>query len=242
MAIEYKNLSLIGTSHIARQSVEDVKKAIEAKPDLVAVELDNNRLKALNQKKSRVRPGDIFRIGVAGFLFALIGAWAQKKLGGIVGVEPGTEMLTAVRLARKNRIPLEMIDRDITITLARLSRNITWKEKLRVPFDIIKSILFRKRELERLGIKSLDLTKVPPRKIIKALTKELKDKFPNVHKVLVEERNEHMARRLSGLMDSHPGQRIVAVVGAGHEEDILGMVKKLDESKEISYQLTIGPQ
>jgi len=46
--MKYRNLEIIGTSHIARQSLEEVEKAItEGRPDIVALELDNRRLHAL---------------------------------------------------------------------------------------------------------------------------------------------------------------------------------------------------
>ena len=38
--MNYKNLTIIGTSHIAKQSLDDVETAIEhGKPDIVALEL-----------------------------------------------------------------------------------------------------------------------------------------------------------------------------------------------------------
>jgi len=241
MMLKYKNLSVIGTSHIAKQSILEVKEAIEKKPDIVAVELDQNRLKAVMQKKKpKLRLRDILKIGIVGFIFALMGSWAQKKLGSIVGVKPGAEMLTAVRLARKNKIDVALIDQDITITLARLSRAVTWKEKLRFPYDIIKAIFFRKREMKRLGVESLDLSKVPEKKIIKILTKELKEKYPNVYNVLVKERNMFMAMRLLKIIDKYPSKKIVAVVGAGHEEELMKIIAMKDKETRVTYQITIN--
>ena len=46
--MQYKNLSIIGTSHIAKQSMDEVTHKIEALlPDIVAIELDKNRFNAL---------------------------------------------------------------------------------------------------------------------------------------------------------------------------------------------------
>ena len=52
MGIE--NLTIIGTSHIAKQSIEEIKNSVaETKPDIIALELDNKRLYALiHEKKS----------------------------------------------------------------------------------------------------------------------------------------------------------------------------------------------
>lgn len=240
MGLKYRNLTLIGTSHIAKQSVLEVKEAIERKPDIVGVELDKPRLEGLKSRKTgKIRLKDLFRIGMTGFLFAVIGAWAQKKLGSIVGVDPGAEMLTAVNLARKNGLRLELIDQDIRITLNRLSRFVTRKEKLRFFYDVVKAILFRKSEMKRLGIEDFDLSKVPSEKIIRALIMEMKRNYPNAYKVLVEERNMFMASRLAGLLNANPGMKIIAVIGAGHEQELLDMVIEKDKEERITYEFTM---
>ena len=69
--MKYKNLIMIGTSHIAEQSLREVKDAVEKeKPDFIAVELDARRLYALSRnEKRRVKLSDIRYIGFKGFLF-----------------------------------------------------------------------------------------------------------------------------------------------------------------------------
>ena len=83
------NLTIIGTSHIARQSLQEIEQSVkENKPDLIALELDPNRFQALiSNQKSKIRLRDITQVGVKGFLFAVIGAYIQKKLGKMVGVQ-----------------------------------------------------------------------------------------------------------------------------------------------------------
>jgi len=141
--MKYENLTIIGTSHIAKQSLEDVEKAIvEGKPDIIALELDRKRLYSLFKKdRNKIRIYDIRKIGVKGFVFSLIGAWAEKKLGKLVGVAPGSEMKKAVILAKKHKIKVALIDQDIEITLRRFSKSLTWKEKgVIVPHQLVKSI------------------------------------------------------------------------------------------------------
>ena len=113
--MKYRNLTLIGTSHIAEQSLREVTAAIDKqKPDLLALELDRKRFYALTHRvRRKVSIGDIRRVGLKGFLFNLIGAWVEKKLGKVVGVEPGAEMLTAIKLAKKHNIRIALIDQDI---------------------------------------------------------------------------------------------------------------------------------
>lgn len=219
--MNYKNLMVIGTSHIAKQSLEDVKNAIEGwKPDIVALELDKRRLYGMFRKPGKIRIYDIKRVGIKGFIFSLIGAWAEKKLGNMVGVAPGSEMKNAARLARKNNIRIALIDQDIEITLKRFSKSLTWKEKWNFLADILNAIFARKDVIE------FDLTKVPNKNVIKKLVDKVKERYPNVYKVLIEERNEVMANNLHKIMSEYPDKKILAIIGAGHEDDILRLIKK----------------
>ena len=91
--------------------------------------------------------------------------------------------------------------------------------------------------MRKLGIKTLDLTKVPPKTLINRLMKKVKKRYPNLYAVLVEERNIIMANNLRNLLDANPDKKIVAVVGAGHEEE---MIKLIKERPEISYSYSVG--
>ncbi|MBW2965502.1 TraB/GumN family protein [Candidatus Woesearchaeota archaeon] len=235
--MRYKNLILIGTSHIAKQSLEEVERVVkDKKPDIIALELDKKRFYALTQKKTRkIGLKDIKRIGLKGFIFNMIGAWVERKLGKYVGVKPGSEMLKAIELAKKNKSKIALIDQDIEITLQRLSNAITWREKWHFIVDILKGVFLRKSELKKLGIERLDLTKVPSKKLIKRLTNEVKKRYPGVYRVLVEERNEVMGTNLSRLMDENPEKLILGVIGAGHEDEMLKLIKKPD----VSYSFKI---
>jgi len=229
--MKYNNLTIIGTSHIAKQSLDEVEEAIEnGKPDIIALELDRRRLYSLFNKPGRIRIYDIKRVGVKGFIFSLIGAWAEKKLGKMVGVMPGSEMKKAVRLAKKNKIRIALIDQDIEITLKRFSKSLTWKEKWNFIADITKAIFVRKKVIE------FDLTKVPDKKTIKKLVGKVKKRYPNIYNVLIEERDHVMAENLRKIMEKYPEKKILAIIGAGHEEDIIKLIKK----PSISYSFSIG--
>ena len=235
--MKYKNLMLIGTSHIAKQSLEEVEKVIkDKKPDIIALELDKKRFYALTTKKTRkIGLRDIKRIGLKGFIFNMIGAWVERKLGKYVGVKPGSEMLKAISLAKKNKLKIALIDQDIEITLKKLSASITWKEKWYFIVDILKGVFFHKSELKKYGIIKLDLTKVPSKKLIKKLTSEVKKRYPGVYKILVEERNEIMVSNLNRLKEEYPDKLILGIIGAGHEKEMIEMIKK--KKANITYSL-----
>jgi pheromone shutdown-related protein TraB len=230
-------IRLVGTSHIAKQSVQEVQYNIEHfKPDIVCVELDAMRLKALldeDKRHNKTPFWAIFKVGVVGYIFAKIGSWGSRKLGKMVGVEPGDEMLAAVNGAREKNIKIALIDQPIEITLSRFSSKITFKEKMRFVKDLFSSIIFPKKAIEELGvdIHEMDLNKVPSAKLIKGLVKVMKQKYPNAYSVLVDERNKVMSINIMKLAQKH--ERILAVVGAGHLE---GMKEELDRLSKLNVK------
>ncbi|MBD3249486.1 hypothetical protein GF336_05555 [Candidatus Woesearchaeota archaeon] len=241
MLMRYKNLIIIGTSHIARQSVEEIEKAFETYfPDIVALELDRKRLYSMtHEKKRRLTFRDIRRVGIKGFLFNLFGAFIENKLGKYVGVKPGSEMMKALSLAKKKNAQLALIDQDIEITLKRISKKVTWKEKFRIVADIFKGLMFRKSQLKEIGlddVKTIDLSKVPPKKLIKKITQQVKKRYPNLYSVLIDERNNVMASNLSILMHQNPDKKILAVVGAGHEDELVELIKRYSK---LSYSFEV---
>ncbi len=223
-----ERLKIIGTSHISPESVKEVHSYIEKyRPDIVAIELDHKRLHALLEEKSQ-RPGfeEMKRVGVQGFLFAVIGGWVQKKLGAATGVMPGGEMKAAYLEAKRHGIKVALIDQDIEVTLRRFSKELTWREKFRMLGDVLGGLFLGKRQMEKMGI-SFDIDKVPERKVIKTLMALMRKRYPSIYKVLVEERNQYMAARLAGIIRQNPDLKVLAVVGAGHEEELEMMTKHM---------------
>ncbi|MBR9698977.1 hypothetical protein GOV09_00785 [Candidatus Woesearchaeota archaeon] len=231
---KFENLYIIGTSHISKQSIKEIHEAFsKIKPDFVAVELDRNRLYALmSPKQGKPSFYDIRRIGLKGFLFALIGSWAAKKLGKMVGVMPGDEMKSAIMLAKKNKVKIALIDQHIEVTLKRFSKKLSWKERWRLLVDLFKGFVLRKKD----PLVNFDLSKVPSNKLIRMMLEKIKERYPNIHKVLIEERNYYMARKLKSLMKAHQDKKILAVIGAGHEEEILRILK---EHQGITYSFSV---
>ncbi|MBI2670969.1 TraB/GumN family protein [Candidatus Woesearchaeota archaeon] len=221
----FENLSLIGTSHISKESLNEVKDFIAyKKPDILAVELDHLRLDALlNPEKKKISVSDIKHIGFKGFLFNLIGALIQKRLGKLVGVNPGSEMLIAINLAKENKIELHLVDQNIRITLKRLSQLITFKEKVRLFLDFIKSPFINK--VENVDFSKIDLTKVHEDKFIAIILNLLKKRYPSFYKALIEERNKVIAKNLNRLIKDNPNKKILAIVGAGHIPGLIKIIK-----------------
>ena len=215
-----ENICLIGTSHIAQQSVLEVKTAIASlKPKIVALEMDSKRFASLMSKKRKITLRDIKYLGVRGFIFNIIGAAIERRLGRLVKTAPGSEIKVAVESAKQVDAGIALIDQDISITLKRLTSSLTWKEKFRFIKELVLAVFKRSQKI------SFDLRRVPDQKVIQKLTNELKKKYPSVYRTLITERDDHMAKALNKISTDYPQEKIVAIVGAGHIE---GILKKLD--------------
>ncbi len=198
---------IIGTSHISPESLKVIRNTIKnEKPDCVAVELDPSRYVALIRKTGSRPPG----------IFLKILAWFQKELGKLTGISPGREMMKAIEVSKKEKIPVYLIDQNFLITVKEL-QEISFFEKLKLLCAIFLSI----------GSNEVDLRKVPPKKVVKDAIKFLKKHFPEIYRVLVAKRDKYMSEAIKELTRKY--NKILVVVGAGHVEGL----KKLLKNEEL---------
>lgn len=218
---------LVGTSHISSKSVKDIKKMfLDFEPDAICVELDSQRLYSLlhpNQKSSNFAL--LKQLGLKGFIFAIISRYAQQKLGKLVGMKPGSDMLFAVELAKNNSLDLYLIDRQIQITIRRLMKQLTFKEKMRFLKDLFLGIFFKKKQAKV----KINLNEVPSQNMIGELLKQLKHRYPTIYRILVHERNHFMAKRLVTLLKKNPDKKFLVVIGAGHEDEMFSLISHYDK-------------
>lgn len=228
----FNNLAVIGTSHISKHSIIEVEEAIELfKPDIVALELDPPRFQALiSKKRPKIKLSAVKELGIKGFLFTALGAWVEKKLGKMVGTAPGGEMKAAAKLALKKNIKIALIDRDLRITIRNFFSYLTWKEKWNFFIDLVKGMFGFGDAVK------FDLSKVPEKNLINQMVKKVKQRYPSFYKALVEERNVYMAKALYNLIQNNTNAKMLAIVGAGHEDDIIELVKKEAEKSFSNIQ------
>ncbi|MFP4117623.1 MAG: TraB/GumN family protein [Candidatus Woesearchaeota archaeon] len=231
------NVKIVGTSHVSEESVESVKKNItEGNFDVVCVELDKERLYALSnniKQTEGLRSLALIRhVGITGFIFAMIASIAQKKIGKKLDMQPGSDMMAAAKTAGSMNIPVALIDQDVKITLKNLSKNVKFREKMKIAFDLLKSLLGLRTPLNDID-KGFDLKKVPPDELIEKILKKTKDRYSGLYKVLVDDRNKVMTKRILGIMKKNPEWNVLVVVGAGHKE---GMIEKLEEFSGKRYE------
>jgi len=195
---------LLGTSHIAPESIKRIKKAIkDENPDCVAVELDPMRYNALKSGETTSPPGFFLK-----FL-----SWLQKELGKMTGIFPGQEMFESVKISRENNIPVCLIDQDFYITMNDINKIPLW-EKIR---------LFTFTMFSGIGTKKIDLKKVPSEEVVNEAIRYLKIKFPFIYRILVLKRNRFMSKMIKELGKNH--KKILVVVGAGHVNGLKKLLK-----------------
>ena len=130
------SLRLLGTAHVSSESVDLVRSQIEEwGPDLVAVELCPSRMAALTKPDS-LESEDLLKIIKEGrsamILLQSALAAQQRRMGVSSGEKPGAELLAAVIAAEDSGVPVEMIDRDVVVTLRRAWRKMGVIEKWRI--------------------------------------------------------------------------------------------------------------
>ncbi|MFA6073556.1 MAG: TraB domain-containing protein [Candidatus Woesearchaeota archaeon] len=223
--INENNLQLIGTSHVSADSKAKIKSIFaEFKPDIICIELDAARFAALtNPDKKRGKPS-IRQLGVTGYVFAIIGHALQKKMGNITGMTPGEEMMLGATLAKNNKLKLELIDQDASTTLRNMSKKVKFSEKLKIVLDIFKAPFSKKMRLQ------IDITKIPDDEVIFTLLKLMKNRYPGFYRVLLDDRNRFMAKKIYFLMKANPEKKVMAIVGAGHIEGMKKHLKLLMDS------------
>ncbi|MFB6190584.1 MAG: TraB family protein [Candidatus Nanohaloarchaea archaeon] len=210
-----QEVTVVGTSHVSSDSRQEVRDTVEkVQPDLVGVELDEDRYESLREESGwrdldlaeAIRDGKGYVL-----LLNLLLSVYQRKMGMEQGMVPGHEMLEAVDAAEESGARYTLLDRDISETFERLREELTLVEKLRL---VSRFFLGEEEELEP------DELAQPG--VLDTLVTELERDFPAVSRVFLEERNEYMVEKLLGQEFDHA----VLVVGAAHVD---GIVERMEE-------------
>ena len=217
-------ITLLGTAHVSKESVALVEKKILSKDfDCIAVELCPARYENLKNKSwwQNLDIYEVFKKKKASLLLINLALSAyQRRLADKVGVEAGKEMIRATELATENGIRLEVVDRDISTTLHRLVTKVSFWQKIKIFSGLIVGI-FLGEEVDKDQIENLKKGDM-----LHSVIEEFGDSLPQIKKVLIDERDEFMAGKLSMLtMSENPPKNILAIVGAGH---LVGMVPSFD--------------
>ncbi len=213
-------ITLVGTAHVSQKSVDLVEEKIRTgEYDRIAVELCPPRYQNLMQKSmwKNLNIYQVLRQGKGSLLLVNLALSAyQKRLADKIGVEPGQEMMKAIELAREYKLPLEVIDRDITTTLQRMYQGVSFWQKLKLFSSLIASIFIGEEVTEQ------QIEDLKEGDMLHSLVEEFEEVLPSVKKVLIDERDQFMVGKLIEMTKSPEGPKnILAMVGAGH---LVGML------------------
>ena len=223
-----KVIVLVGTVHVSQESADLVRNVIEEeKPDGVCVELDARRFEALSQRRkweSLDLKEVIRKKQLSTLLVNLLLASYQKRLGAQLGVLPGTEMLEAITVSKKINIPIFLCDRDVRVTMRRAWRSTSFIKKS----ILVSSLMLSVFDTEPVTKESLQNLK--KQDVLSEMMQELGNEMPTLKEVLIDERDQYLAEKILQA----DGEKVVAVVGAGHVE---GMKSVLQQTQRLDITL-----
>ena len=230
IVFDEKKILLVGTAHISQSSVDEVNKVIEQEqPDTVCVELCESRHQAMVDK-DQWKNTDIFKVVREGKSFLLLSNLImtafQKRLGSQLGVKPGAEMLAAIQASERINAELQLVDRDVKITLQRTWRGMPFWGRMKVFSQLLASLFIREE------ISKEEIEKLKESDALSEAMQMLADQSPDMKRILIDERDQFMAEKIRQV----PGKRIVAVVGAGH---VKGLTLELEREHNLAELETV---
>lgn len=205
-----KTCYVIGTAHVSQKSVEDVENVINTiEPDSVVVELCASRHETLNNpdRWNNMNVFEVIKSGKSMFLLAnLILSSFQKKVGEKMGVKPGSEMVKAIECAKEKKAELILGDRDVQTTLKRTWAGFKTFEKMKISFQMMSSVFVG------VDVKEDELERMKEKDMLHEMLEDLGKSYPVVKERLIHERDLFLMHSIY----NSPGDKVVAVVGAGH--------------------------
>lgn len=232
--IKDKEIILVGTAHISRESIELVKQVIsEERPECVCIELDEKRYKSIASKRrweSLNLKTLIKNKQLSTLMVNLVLASYQKKLGMQLGVAPGSELVEAAKKADELGIPVALCDRDVRVTLRRAWKGTSFFKKSYLLAALVASLFDRTEMTEE------KLEELKQQDVLTELLEEIGRELPELKRILIDERDTFLSEKIKETV----GKKIVAVVGAGHVQGIKKALTE-DRSAEMPEISTIPP-
>lgn len=219
-----KEIVLIATAHVSKQSAELVKQVInDEKPDSVCVELDEQRYENIQNPKAWENT-DIVKViksKKAGFLLANLALSSyQKKIAKKLNTAVGQEMIQGIKSAEEMGANLVLADRNIQTTFLRIWRKINLWEKCKLIFSLLFSFG------DDTEISDADLNELLQKDLLESVLADMRKQFPKIGDILVSERDQYLASKIKEA----PGEKVVAILGGAH---VPGVKKQIFETLDI---------
>ena len=226
--LDDKEIILIGTAHVSKESAELVEETIKnEKPDTVCIELCPARYKTIKNKQNWQNT-DIIKVIKEKQAFLLLSnllmSSFQRSLAKKLDIQPGQEMITAIETAEKTGSEICLADREIRVTLSRAWANMTFFQKTKLALQLVLSTGSMKDITEQ------DVEKLKQEDMLASVLSEIGKSQPVLKTILIDERDQFLSQKIK----TAPGKKIVAVVGAGHVPGILKYLEKDIDLENLS--------
>lgn len=226
--LDGKELILIGTAHVSKQSAKQVKEIIEyERPDSVCIELDEQRYQSIIDG-NKWREMDIFKVikekKATFLLINLVISSFQKRLAKQFGIKPGQEMIQGIESAKEIGAELVLVDRNIQITFSRIWNGIGIRGKTQLVTQIFLSVFSDE------DISEEELEKLKSQDMLNSMLKDFTETFPRLKTPLIDERDQYLAQKIKEA----PGNKVVAVLGAAHVPGIKEEIRKEHDLKALT--------
>ncbi len=235
-------LTIIGTGHVFQISEAVSFLTRQSWPDAVCVELDIMRFHALTGDKEALR-NDLRERGVdpdlppeerlknAPAIYRNTAKY-QENVSKQNNVSAGADMVAAIGAAKSVDAQVFCIDLDGQASLIRMWNEMPRKERFRYKMSSVADNVFKKSRVEK--------TQKDYSKDQAAYIEDMRKKFPTLVRVLIDERNEHMAKEIAKVCSDH--EQVVAVVGDGHVDGILRLLPDVGEIRTVRLAELMDPE
>lgn len=234
VTIGKSSVRLLGTAHVSQSSINAVGETISSGDfDCVAIELCQNRYRSMidRDKFERTNLIEVLWEGKAKMIVAMLAMGAfQQRVAEQLGVEPGGEMRAAIVEAEAAGVPLELVDRDIGITVQRIYSSVSWWKRPSLFLGLVGSVLSTSK-VEESEIEALKNTDV-----LQVAMEEFQESAGSIFEPLITERDVYMASKIKAIMIAEP-RKLLAVVGAGH---VAGIARHLNGDDELTDRVISG--
>ena len=235
-------VTLLGTAHVSRASAEAVRNMIQSREfDVICIELCQSRHNSLMHPE-QLAEMDLFAVirqGRANLVTAhlALGAY-QQRMAEQLGVELGLEMKTAITEAATLGLPVVLIDREVGTTLNRVYRNISFGKRAYLVAGLFAGALTRHKISEE------EIEQMKAGDVLEIAFTQFSEQSRELSVPMIDERDRYMAARIHQTLETHPGKRILAVVGAGHLKGMTDYLKDdaLDAPALIEELDTVPPK
>jgi pheromone shutdown-related protein TraB len=223
---------IIGTAHVSRESAELVERVIEdERPDTVCVELCQARHQSMMDSDAW-RNMDIIKVIREKKAFLLLAnlllASFQKKVADKFDIRPGEEMIRAVAKADEVGAELVLADRNIQTTLSRAWRSMSFFKKVSLLFQMVLSVGSAD------DIEEEEIEKLKNQDMLESVLEDVGKSHPALRDILIDERDRYLAHNIRHAS----GEKVVAVVGAGH---LSGILRYFDTTIDITELDQVPP-